>query len=63
MKMIVICGRRVRGPATDPLISPAKRAHPGFNALHQLKGESALPFSGTATDRTVGAEPGQGFVE
>ncbi len=53
----------VRRASMDPFISAAKRAQPGFNALHQPECESALSLSGTPADRTIRADSGQGLVE
>jgi hypothetical protein len=49
----------VRLAAMDPLIGPAERAQPGFDALHQPEGEPALLPAGAPTDRAICANSGQ----
>jgi hypothetical protein len=46
-----------------PLVRPAERAQPDFNAFYQPEGESALPPAGATADQAMGANPGQGLVE
>jgi hypothetical protein len=52
----------VRFVAMDPLVGATERAQPGFDALHQPEGESALPLAGASANQAIGANFGQRHV-
>ncbi len=47
----------------NPFIRAAEGTHPGFNPLHEPKGQSPLPAPGATADRTILAHAGQGQLQ